>query len=116
MSTTHHHKAEMIKSDLIKNQTLIGDQKMRDRVDLLKEERDNKRAERQNRRSNRNTDNLNLGLNEDIDMEDGAKRTEKKTSVKKAKKSYRKKIKEMQINRRDKKNVLPENIKSKGKA
>ena len=28
----------------------------------------------------------------------------------------RKKIKEMQINRRDKKNVLPENIKSKGKA
>ncbi len=62
MKNSEHHKKEMIKADLIKNQTLIGDVEIRKKVDELREKRDQARMKRRVRR-------LNVGLNEEMDVE-----------------------------------------------
>ena len=110
MANAKHDKAEIIKKDLIKNQTLIGDAEMRERVEKLKERRDQKRIERQNKNKNKKK-NLNIGLNNDLEMNDGEKSLNKQQkSVKKAKKTYRKKIKKMVIDRRNNKNKIIEEV------
>jgi len=110
MANAKHDKAEIIKKDLIKNQTLIGDAEMREKVEKLKEKREDKRQERKNKRVNNKEKNLNIGLNKDIEMNDGEVNTNKKQqkSVKKAKKSYRKKIQKMVIDRRNNRNKIVE--------
>ena len=110
MANAKHDKAEIIKKDLIKNQTLIGDAEMREKVEKLKEKREAKRQERKNKRVNNKEKNLNIGLNKDIEMTGGEVNTNKKQqkSVKKAKKSYRKKIQKMVIDRRNNRNKIVE--------
>ena len=43
MKRAEHNKKEMIKSDLIKHEQLIADPVIREKVDKLREERDEKR-------------------------------------------------------------------------
>jgi large subunit ribosomal protein L24e len=111
MKNAEHHKREMIKSNLIKNETLIADPEIKAKVEELKEERRKKREEKRNRHLNKS---LNIGLdadmkenekeNEDIDMEP-------KESVKISKRKKQKialKHKMMNVNRnikRGKKNA-----------
>jgi large subunit ribosomal protein L24e len=90
MKRAQHHKREMIKSDLIKNQTLIGDTKIRNKVDKLREERDEKRIQRRSKR-------INMGLNKDMkdinNIEGETIRVkEKANSKKKAKKVAKKQV------------------------
>jgi large subunit ribosomal protein L24e len=49
MKKADHHKKEMIKSNLIRNETLIADPEIREKVDKLREERDQKREMKRNR-------------------------------------------------------------------
>ena len=64
MKNAEHHKKEMIKSNLIRNETLIGDPEIREKVQELKAERDRKREAKRNRHLNKK---LNMGL--DTEME-----------------------------------------------
>src|SRR3954465_12608964 len=59
MKRSQHHKREMIKADLIKNQTLIGNPQIRKKVEKLEEVRQTKRSKRRQ---------VNMGL--DTDMQD----------------------------------------------
>ncbi len=95
MKNSEHHKKEMIKSNLIKNQTLIGDTEMRKRVDDLREKRDQKRAQR--RLGNRR---LNVGLNNEMDVkeEQFIKVAKKGSKAKKQKKALVQKAKVMNDN------------------
>lgn len=68
MKSAEHHKKEMIKSNLIRNETLIADPEIRQKVEELKEERDRKREAKRNQHRNKK---LNMGLNEDMDVESG---------------------------------------------
>ncbi len=115
MVNAKHDKAEIIKKDLIRNQTLIGDEKMREKVEQLRERREQKKLERLAKKKNKaeKTKNLNLGLNDDIEMNDGeieTKNKQQQKSVKKAKKTYRKKVKKMIIDRRNNKNKIIEEL------
>lgn len=101
MKKSEHHKKEMIKSNLIKNQTLIADPEIRAKVDEFREIRDAKRLERQNRHLKRNKD-PNLGLDEEIDPQNDNNITEK---VKVAKKdNSKRKSKNLAKNRKLAKN------------
>jgi hypothetical protein len=66
MKNSEHHKKEMIKSNLIRNQTLIGDVEIRKKVDELKEKRDEKRR----LRSQRHIKRLNIGLNDEMQVDE----------------------------------------------
>ena len=87
MRKAEHHKKEMIKSNLIKNQTLIADPEIREKIDELREKRDAKRLERQNRHLNRNK--LDLGLENSMDIveksDNNIKVTKKDNSKRKSK-------------------------------
>lgn len=112
MANAKHDKAEIIKKDLMKNHTLIGDVKMREKVDKLKERREEKKELKLIAKKNaRKEKNLNIGLNKDIEV-DGAdtnvNNKKQQKTVKKAKKSYRKKIQKMVIDRRNNKNKIIE--------
>jgi hypothetical protein len=63
MKNAEHHKREMIKSNLIKNETLISDADIKAKVEELKEERRRKREEKRNRHLNKS---LNMGLDSDM--------------------------------------------------
>jgi len=67
MKKAEHHKKEMIKSNLIRNETLIADPEIREKVDELRDLRDKKKEEKANRHLNRR---LNMGLNKDMEMKD----------------------------------------------
>jgi large subunit ribosomal protein L24e len=105
MKNSVHHKKEMIKSNLIRNQTLIADPTIRTKVDQLREERDRKREERRNRNMNKNRDhNINLGLDQDMatEGEDMNKSIAVKENVKitnQRKKRIARKQKAMNLNR-----------------
>jgi large subunit ribosomal protein L24e len=73
MKRSQHHKKEMIKSNLIRNQTLIGDPEIRKKVEKLEEERTQKRAARRTRH-------VKIGL--DTDMNDINNIEEKTVRVK----------------------------------
>jgi large subunit ribosomal protein L24e len=83
MRNTEHHKKEMIKSDLIRNETLIADPNIRSKVEELKEER---RLKREQKRNKQQINNLNLGLDKDEDVEMINKENKPKEKVSKRKK------------------------------
>ncbi len=87
MKNSEHHKREMIKANLIKNETLIADAEIREKIEKLKEDKEEKLRLKKLRNNN-----LNLGLEENIDMEDyGRERPEKqKENVKISKKKKQK--------------------------
>jgi large subunit ribosomal protein L24e len=90
MKNAEHHKKEMIKSNLIRNETLIADPEIRQKVEELKEERDRKREAKRNQHKNKK---LNMGLNEDMEVESGAQEKRKhvtKETVKISKKKQQK--------------------------
>ena len=66
MKDSEHHKREMIKSNLIKNETLISDPEIKAKVQELKEERQRKREEKRNRHLNKS---LNIGLDTEMNQE-----------------------------------------------
>jgi large subunit ribosomal protein L24e len=80
MKKAGHHKKEMIKSNLIRNETLIADPEIREKVDQLRDERDRKREEKRNRHLNKP---LNMGL--DMDMKDETITNKKDVSMQKEK-------------------------------
>jgi large subunit ribosomal protein L24e len=59
MRRAAHDKKEMIKSDLIKHEQLIADPKIREKVDKLRDEREEKRKLKEEEKNNKN---LNIGL------------------------------------------------------
>jgi large subunit ribosomal protein L24e len=85
MKKAEHHKREMIKADLIKNQTLIGDTKIRKKVEKLEEERIAKKTRKRK---------VNLGLDTDMNDINNIEKTvrvnQKKDTKRKAKKVAKK--------------------------
>ena len=59
MRRAAHDKKEMIKSDLIKHEQLIADPKIREKVDKLRDEREEKRKLKEEEKNNKQ---LNIGL------------------------------------------------------
>jgi hypothetical protein len=94
MKKAEHHKKEMIKSNLIKNQTLIYDPEIRKKVEELEEKRSEKRRLRFTNRLNKNK--LNMGLDNQMDIEgvnNNVERVEKiKVAAKKGSKKKAKKV------------------------
>jgi len=87
MKNSEHNKKEMIKSNLIKNETLVADPEIREKIEKLKEEKEEKQKLKKMRNQN-----LNLGLDENMDMDDyqQKEKTEKhKENVKFSKKKKR---------------------------
>lgn len=113
MKDSEYHKREMIKSNLIKNETLISDPEIKAKVQELKKERERKREEKRNRHLNKS---LNIGLDtemnrehkEDIDMSD----KEKVKISKRKKQKVARKHKLLNVNRNFKagKKNQPNNI------
>lgn len=112
MAGARHTKAEIIKKDLIKNQTLIGDVEMRKRVDKLREKRDEKREQKKlSKLSKRKEKNINIGLDQEMDVEEeGPSKNDLKKSIKKQKKNYRKVVLQRKIDRRLNKNKIIEEV------
>lgn len=88
MKDSQHHKKEMIKSNLIRNETLIADPQIRQKVEKLKEERDQKRTERRMSRNKKKNEDLNVGLEteNDVNMEPVEKIKKEKAPMTKKKK------------------------------
>ena len=88
MKKSDHHRNEMIKSNLIKNETLIADPEIREKIEKLKEEKEEKQKLKKMRNNN-----LNLGLEENIDMgeyEEKERPQKQKENVKISKKKKQK--------------------------
>ena len=114
MRNAEHHKREMIKSNLIKNETLIADPEIKAKVEELKEERRRKREEKRNRHLNKS---LNMGLDvemgekqkEDIDMSVTEKEPVKISKRKKQKIARKQKLlnvnRNIQTTKRSKNNI-----------
>lgn len=90
MKDSEHHKKEMIKSNLIRNETLIADPVIRGKVDELREERDRKREARRNRHLNRNID---IGFDKDMNAGGAEERKNKRIKKDEVKQSKKKKQK-----------------------
>jgi hypothetical protein len=103
MKNSEHHRNEMIKSNLIKNETLIADPEIREKIEKLKEEKEEKQKLKKMR--NRN---LNLGLEENMDMEDYEQKEKPETKKENVKVSKKKK---QRIARKQKLLNLNRNIK-----
>lgn len=91
MKDSEKMKAEIITNELIKNQTLIPEQEIRDKIDELKEKKEKKRSlSRQQRMNNR----LNVGLDQevDVDMEEAKENRRKNKSKEKLTNSKKKKL------------------------
>jgi large subunit ribosomal protein L24e len=79
MKNAENHKKEMIKSNLIRNEALIADPKIRKKVEKLKEERDEKREAKRMKKITHKTEDLNLGLDDEMkDVEEGNNQAEEK--------------------------------------
>lgn len=99
MKRAEHDKKEMIKSNLMKHEVLISDPKIRERVQKMKEERDEERLLKEQKQKNKN---LNPGLDNDMEIE-GEEVKKEKTKPKKVlttKKQQKLKIKEKLIAKR----------------
>ena len=97
MKNAEHHKKEMIKSNLIRNETLIGDPEIREKVMELKEERDRKREIKRNRHLNRK---INVGLDTEMNLEDKPENADLNKSRKEPIKRSKKKL--MKVARKQK--------------
>lgn len=92
MKNSEHHKKEMIKSNLIRNETLIADPVIRSKVEDLREERQRKREEKRNRNLNKSRDNnINQGLDQEMDIETEKIKSSKNVQKENVKVSKRKK-------------------------
>ena len=88
MKDAEHHKKEMIKSNLIRNETLIADPEIRQKVEEIKEEIQRKREAKRNQHRNRS---LNMGLDTEMEGQvDIDKKTVSKEKVKQSKKKIQK--------------------------
>jgi large subunit ribosomal protein L24e len=83
MKDAEHHKKEMIKSNLIRNETLIANPEIRQKVEEIKEEIQRKREAKRNQHRNRS---LNMGLDTEMDGE-GFDKPKKDVSMEKKKQS-----------------------------
>ena len=66
MRRAAHDKKEMMKSNLIKHEQLISDPKIREKVDKLREEREEKIKLKEESKKNKK---LNVGLDNEMDVE-----------------------------------------------
>ena len=99
MRRAKHDKKEMIKSDLIKHKQLIADPVIREKVDKLKEGRDEKIKLKEEKKKIEK--NVNLGLGNDMDIEEPKKEKENKPKkILTVKKQMKLKQKEKLIARR----------------
>ena len=99
MRRAKHDKKEMIKSDLIKHKQLIADPVIREKVDKLKEGRDEKIKLKEEKKKIEK--NVNLGLGNDMDIEEPKKQIEDKPKkILTVKKQMKLKQKEKLIARR----------------
>jgi len=87
MKNAEHHKKEMMKSNLIRNEVLIADPEIREKVEVLKEEREKKREAKRNRHLNRK---INIGLDTDMDINGENVKRERKEKPKQSKKKIQK--------------------------
>ena len=102
MKRAAHDKKEMIKSDLIKHEQLIADPKIREKVDKLREERDEKRKIKEEEKQNQNKivrDNPGIKIKMNIE-ENENKQEKKQKKILTVKKQQKLKQKEMLIARR----------------
>jgi len=102
MRRAAHDKKEIIKKDLIRHEQLISDPKIREKIDKLREETDEKRQLENEKKMKKK---INIGLEEkmDVDVENNKKKDEIKKNQKKiltVKKQMKLKQKEKLIARR----------------
>ena len=99
MRRAEHDKKEMIKADLIRHEQLIADPKIREKVDKLREERDEKRKLEEVKKKSKN---ITAGISEIMDLDENQNQeTEKKSrKILTVKKKLKMKQKEKLIARR----------------
>ncbi len=98
MKKAEHDKKEMIKANLMKHEVLISDPKIRERVQKMKEEREEERRLKEEKKQSKK---MNMGLDEDMEIE--GEENEKKKTTKKVmteKKKQKMKIKSKLIAKR----------------
>lgn len=91
MKDSEKMKTEIMTNELIKNQTLVPEQEIRDKIEELKEMKEKKRSlSRQQRMNNK----LNVGLDQDVDvnMEEEKEDRRKNKSKEKLTNSKKKKL------------------------
>ena len=101
MKRAEKDKKKQMKSNLIKHSVLISDPQIREKVEKLKEEEDEKRKLKEESNKNKK---LNIGLNQNMDIDDNKKEKndENKKKVFTRKKIQKMKIKEKLIEKRKK--------------
>ena len=101
MKRAEKDKKKQMKSNLIKHSVLISDPQIREKVEKLKEEEDEKRKLKEESNKNKK---LNIGLNQIMDIDDNKKEKndENKKKVFTRKKIQKMKIKEKLIEKRKK--------------
>ena len=100
MRRAAHDKKEIIKKDLIRHEQLISDPKIREKVDKLREERDEKRQLEKEKKQKKK---INIGIEEqmDVDTENNKKKEETKPrKILTVRKQFKLKQKEKLIARR----------------
>jgi len=86
MKNSEHNKTEMIKANLIKNETLIADPEIKEKIEKLKQEKEEKQKLKKMK-------NHNLGLDHNIEMGDyQAERPKKQKEEVKVSKKKKQKI------------------------
>jgi hypothetical protein len=109
MKNTEHHKNEMIKANLIKNETLIADPEIKEKIEKLKEEKEEKLKLKKMR-------NHNIGLDQNIDMADYQKvrpAKEEKENVKVSKKKKQKIARKQKLLNLNRNIAIPKKSKNK---
>ena len=98
MKRAEHDKKEMIKANLMKHEVLISDPKIRERVQKMKEAKEEERMLKEKQKESKK---LNMGIDNEMDIEEEeGKKKEKKGKVMTAKKKNKEKIKARLIEKR----------------
>lgn len=99
MKRVKHLKKEIVKTNLMKHDMLISDPDVRERVQKMKEDREEKKAAKEEKSKIKK---MNLGMDEnmDVDMEDKEKQVQKKKPVFSRKKKQKLAIKQKLIKRK----------------
>ena len=98
MKRAEHDKKEMIKANLMKHEVLISDPKIRERVQKMKEAKEEERMLKEKQKESKK---LNMGIDNEMDIEEEeGKKKEKKGKVLTAKKKNKEKIKARLIEKR----------------
>ena len=98
MRRAAHDKKEIIKKDLIRHEQLISDPKIREKVDKLREERDEKRQLESEKKKKKK---INIGIEDQMDVDTNKSKEEKKPrKILTVKKQQKLKQKEKLIARR----------------